>query len=231
MSIDAAKPNLQIENKKLFITKTTESVSAIDFSADVFMDDGKKITAIELKSVRPNSGEMRGEKQKILEGKAALSNNFPKKAVEFYIGFPFDPTSGSSKTGYNKTRFLKSIINMNKYFDPDEVLLASELWDFLSDDRNTMEQILDIINTIATTEFLDKYKFINDENSRSQNIKLFKDRLKEWNLFSEFELVDNENKIKNIIKNDKKLIKKFNQLIFLDGDYNYERYKILNELI
>jgi hypothetical protein len=62
----------------------------------VFFEDNNSVTAIELKSVKPNSGEMRGEKQKILEGKAALFRKFPQKKIKFYIGFPFDPTADSS---------------------------------------------------------------------------------------------------------------------------------------
>ena len=74
---------------------------------------------------------MRGEKQKILEGKTALFQKFAEKQIEFYIGFPFDPTS-EEDTAYDKGRFLGSIINMTKYFDPNETLVASELWDLLS---------------------------------------------------------------------------------------------------
>ncbi len=94
----------------------------------------KEKIAIEVKSVKPNSGEMKGEKQKILEGKAALYRKFPDKEIQFYIGFPFDPTvnpEDESVTSFNKSRFLGSIINMNKYFALDETLVASELWDFL----------------------------------------------------------------------------------------------------
>jgi len=104
--------------------------------------------------VRPNSGEVRGEKQKILEGKAALYRKFSNRQIQFYIGFPFDPTADpaiESISSFDKKRFLGSIVNMNKYFDYDEILIANELWDFLSDQPNTMEQILEIINTISTT--------------------------------------------------------------------------------
>ena len=132
LSTSQASPNPENENQKLFINENTEIVSAIDFSADVFIEDTAHITAIELKTVRPNSGEMRGEKQKILEGKAALFKKFTGKTIKFFIGFPFDPTNEESETGYDKTRFLGSNINMNKFFAPDETLIAGELWDFLS---------------------------------------------------------------------------------------------------
>ncbi len=225
-------PNLTNENQRVFISDNTESVSAIDFSADVFIDDGSQITAIELKSVRPNSGEMRGEKQKILEGKAALYKFFPEKSIRFLIGFPFDPTNSSdNETGYNKTRFLGSIINMNKFFAQDEVLLSSELWDFLSGEKNTMSQLLEIINAIATTDFLNKYEFINNQQNKIIDLDLYKQYLTDWNLFSELKLVDNETNIKTNIRTDKKRTKIFNQLIFKDGEYNIGRYSVLQELI
>ncbi len=224
-------PHLDKENRKLFIYDNTEPVSAMDFSADVFIDDGVQVTAIELKSVRPNSGEMRGEKQKILEGKSALFKKFPGKTVRFYIGFPFDPTHEASATGYDKARFLGSIINMNKYFAGSEVLLASELWDFLSGETATMEQLLQLINTIATTEFLTKYDFLNNHQNKQQNLKLYKQRLAEWNLHSEIGLINNEATIKAKIGTDKKLARIFNQLVFKNGEYNIDRFKALNELI
>jgi hypothetical protein len=57
--------------------------NAMDFSADVIIEKQDKIIELELKSVKPNSGEMRDEKQKILEGKAALQHIFPSKIIEF----------------------------------------------------------------------------------------------------------------------------------------------------
>lgn len=226
-STSQASPNLLNENQKVFINENTEIVSAIDFSADVFIEDAAHITAIELKTVRPNSGEMRGEKQKILEGKAALFKKFVGKTIRFFIGFPFDPTHDESETGYDKTRFLGSNINMNKFFAPDEILIAGELWDFLSGESATMEMLLQVINTIATTEFPSKYDFLNNQESKRQSIDLYKQRLADWNLYSELNLANNENTIKEKIGTDKKLNRIFNQMIFKDGDYNIGRYDCL----
>ncbi len=44
-----------------------------------------------------------------------LYRKFPDKEIQFYIGFPFDPTvnpEDESVTSFNKSRFLGSIINM-----------------------------------------------------------------------------------------------------------------------
>ncbi|HEY5465125.1 MAG TPA: TdeIII family type II restriction endonuclease [Hanamia sp.] len=229
-------PNLDNEDLKLIVTETTENISALDFSADIFIEDADKIIAIEMKSVRPNSGELRGEKQKILEGKAALKYLYPNKKILFFIGFSFDPTNSPIEpTGYDKRRFLASIINMNKYFHENEVLLASELWNFLSGEQNTMEMILDIINSIADVGFLKNYHFIINDQNRLITEE-YKMKLIQWNLFSELELVDNDSLIKNKIGNDKRLQRIYNQLIFKEQKdfrikYNFRRYNELKQLI
>lgn len=205
----------------------------MDFSADVFFEDAERVIAIELKSVKPNSGEMKGEKQKILEGKAALYRKFPDKEIQFYIGFPFDPTvnpEDESVTSFNKSRFLGSIINMNKYFALDETLVASELWDFLSGQENTMEQILQIINAIATTDFLEKYKFLKTNENR--NKPEYKEILDDWFLCSEKELIINDQRIRNSIENNRTLTRIYNKTAFdSKGNYLTSRYNELKNII
>ncbi len=226
-------PNLVNENNLIFQNFNAALVSAIDFSADVFIEDANSITAIELKSVKPNSGEMRGEKQKILEGKAALYRQFPGKQINFYIGFPFDPTVNpvtETVTSFDKTRFLGSIINMTKYFAPNETLVASELWDFLSGQQRTMEEILEIINTISTTLFLEKFQLLCDNTKRLT--PAYKAQLTEWNLVSESELIDHNNSIILNIHNDRGLTRTYNKTAFdSKGNYNTERFSTLKELI
>ncbi len=232
LSNSELKPNVLDENNKIFNVTGDKLVNSIDFSADIFLEDEDIITGIELKSVKPNSGEMRGEKQKILEAKAALGRKFPGKKIRFFISFPFDPTLDprvDKVTSYNKKRFLASIINMHKYFDENETLVASEFWDYISGHVNTMEEVLEIINDISTTEFLERYRYLNDNQNRgkSQYIKM----LREWNLFSEIELVENDLKIKKEITNNKSLMRAYNKTIFdTKGNYNYDRYYQLREL-
>ncbi len=115
LSTSIKKPNLNSDDQLLFNNYNTNVIDAMDFSADVFILDDNLVTAIELKSVKPNSGEMKGEKQKILEGKAALYRKFPGRQIKFLIGFPFDPTVDTDNeevTSFNKDRFLGQIINM-----------------------------------------------------------------------------------------------------------------------
>lgn len=226
-------PNLAEENRNIFLSDDSPLTNAIDFSADVFIEDSKNIIAIELKSVKPNSGEMRGEKEKILEGKSALYRKFPDKNIHFYIGFPFDPTVNpiqEATSSFNKKRFLDSIINMNKYFSHDETLLASELWDFLSGTKNTMEELIKIINIIATPKFLSIYQFINDRNNKSNEKYL--EYLKKWYLESELKLIENEKLLLRKIENNTSVNRIYNKTPFDNkGNYNFERYIALQKYI
>jgi len=176
---------------------------------------------------------MRGAKQKILEGKAALYKKFPGKQIKFFIGFPFDPTvdpTVDSITNHDKNRFLGSIINMTKFFDPSECLVADELWNLLSGQTETMSAILEIINALSTPEFLTKLQFINDKDNRKK--EKYRTILTEWILFSETELLDYETEIIEKIEGKNSLIKLYNKNPFdSKGCYNLERYtNIIAEL-
>jgi len=219
-------PDLEREKNLIFISEGDE-VDANNFTMDVFFEDDDKIVGIELKSVKPNAGEMRGEKQKILEAKSALFRHFSGKDIQFFIGFPFDPTS-EQPTAYNKNRFLDSIIDGKKYFATSEVLLANELWDFLSGEENTMQQILDIINAIATTDFKEKYNLINDTDTNSATKK---EILELWYMYSEIRLIDSESVILTKIASNNPLKRIYRQDIFKEGKYNEKRYQKLKELI
>lgn len=138
-------PNLERENELILnFDNRDQETDSLPFTVDTYVERKNEIIAVELKSVRPNSGEGRGEKQKILYGKASLKLQNPDKNIRFIIGFPFDPTS-TTPTGYDKTRFFNYLIEFKKFFAHDEVLIASEFWDFLSGGQNAMEEILDVI--------------------------------------------------------------------------------------
>lgn len=142
-------PNLERENSLIInFDNNDNEINSLGFTVDNYIEKEDSITAIELKSVRPNSGEGRGEKQKILYGKSALQLANPDKKINFFIGFPFDPTSDTA-TGYDKERFFNYLIEFKKFFDPNEVLLAGELWNFLSGSENTMDEILEVIEETA----------------------------------------------------------------------------------
>ncbi|KAF0129151.1 MAG: Type II site-specific deoxyribonuclease [Bacteroidetes bacterium] len=232
LSNTTSTPNLNRENALLFAQYNDGVINAMDFSADVFIEDSLSVIAIELKSVKPNSGEMKGEKQKILEGKAALYNHFPGKQINFYIGFPFDPTvnpATESVSSHSKTRFLGSIINMNKYFSISESLVANELWDLLSGQQNTMEEILTIINTVSTTSFLEKFQFLSDGGNRTNSEYIT--QLREWYLYSEIELINNNTTIIKEIRDNKTLTRIYNKnSLDSKGNYSWDRYNELRRL-
>lgn len=139
------KPDIRREDEMIFRFDRSESeVNALEFTVDNYIETPVLIEGIELKSVRPNSGEGRGEKEKILYAKAAFKKSNQNKEIKYYIGFPFDPTS-TTPFDFDKERFFNYLIEFKKFFHPDEVLISSELWDHLSGQKNTMEEIFEII--------------------------------------------------------------------------------------
>lgn len=59
-------PNLNYENNLIFENNGENLIRIQNFTADVYFEDDEKIVAIELKTVKPNSGIFKGEKEKIL---------------------------------------------------------------------------------------------------------------------------------------------------------------------
>ena len=231
LSNDKFKPDIQRETDILFQEDNTNLTNSTEFSADVFFINEDCVNAIELKSVKPNSGEMRGEKQKILHGKAALHKKYPGKPINFFIGFPFDPTvdaKSDAVDNYDKQRFVDSCINLHKYFSFDEILIARELWDFLSGQTNTMMEILEIINKIATPQFSCKYEMLQNSSKWGNNEYI--EQLKDWNLFTEIKIICDKPTIeKNSNKWQLRLLYKngFKE----DGDYDWSRACDLQNLV
>lgn len=215
-------PSLRRENALLFSSESRSgSKQAVSqFTADCFFENDTDVVAIELKSVRPNSGEMRGEKRKILEAKAVLKERFPNKNIKYFFGFPFDPTA-TSDIGSDKRRFMEYLVEAEKFIDPSEILIADELWSFLLGEPGAMREILDIINTIATPRFMDKYNSIQNKSSGYENI------LSEWYLFSARKIFDCQNTITG--DRNRRIL---NQKIFnYKGIYNTKRDSLLQNII
>lgn len=224
--------NLQEENEKLLKEDDSPKVNADDFTADVFYEDSDSVVAIRLMVAKSGYYNMCDEKQKILEGKAALFHLFPNKKIHFFFGFPFDPTVDTaveSATSYDKIRFLKSIVNAEKYCAIDEFLIASELWDFLSGTSNTMETIIEIINTIATPDFQTKIDLLKDKSNRTT--VEYMSQLTEWYLVSEKELIINDVAIQKLLT-DTRIERIYNKITFdKKGEYNWDRYNTLKKLL
>lgn len=191
--------------------------AASNFTADCFYETANEVVALELKSVRPNSGEMRGEKQKILIGKAVLRELYPTKNVRYLFGFPFDPTSDSD-VGYDKQRFLRYLVEAEKFIAHDDFLIADELWSFLASSNNAMQEILEIINRIATPRFMEKFDALQDNRTNKEERRRI---LEEWYLYSELCIMD---RVRMTTSNSRV----YNQSIFKnDGSYNTNRLKLL----
>ncbi len=223
------KPDLNKENDECSICEIP-TIDATDFIADVYFQDDEQIVCIESKTVKPNKGVFKVEKEKVLEAKIALKNVYPDKIIRYFLGFPFDPLS-DTPTGYDKQRFMDYCVGFRKYFAENEFLLSSELWDFLSGGTDTMQQLIDIINRIATPQFAEKYEFLNNSTNKTTDKNDYIQYLTEWNLISEIVLINNETTISQKVKNNNRLTRKFNQSIFKDGEYNVERMIELKSLI
>lgn len=222
-------PDLEQENEECLVSEVP-TIDATNFTVDVYFQDDEQVVCIELKTVKPNKGIFKVEKQKILEAKVALKNIHPDKSIQYFLAFPFDPLS-ETPTGFDKQRFMDYSIGFRKYFTEDEFLLSSELWDYLSGSADTMQQLIDIINKIATPQFLKKYQFLNNSTSKKTEKNLYIQYLTEWNLINEITLVNSEKIIDEKIKNNNRLTRKFNQQIFKDGEYNVERMMALKSLL
>jgi hypothetical protein len=223
----ARKPNLLTENEEVFNYQDNIIVEAPNFSADVYFEEDDKLVLIELKTVKPNSDIFKEQKNKFLNGKAALKNKYPQKKVFFYLGFPFDPLH-TERCGYDKERFFNYSVDFKKYFAPEEVLLADELWNFLSQEKNTMEEILSIINVIAKPDFTEKFNFINNYANFNIDSERYFNILQEWFLKRDLEVVLNFSALiskSEKRKNIKRLLKQ--NLFEKKGKYKEDRINAL----
>jgi hypothetical protein len=224
-------PDISKENNLLFENQENSNQNISNFTADVYYEDYDSIFAIELKTVKPNSGIFKSEKEKILYAKAGLKNKFPKKQVYYYLGFPFDPLN-EQKCGSDKIRFLNYGIDCKKFFDPSEILLADELWDFLSEGKNTMQLILEIINSISKPDFMEKYDLINNPSNFLSYPVNYKNTLNEWFLNRELIIIQNLELLLNKSKNEKNINRLLKQNLFnAKGEYKENRISTLLEVI
>lgn len=226
-----SKPNLKNENKLIFTAKGNSSQSIPNFDVDVYYEDTNDIVAIEIKTVKPNSGIFKGEKEKILMAKAALKNLNPAKNVYYYLAFPFDPLNSNS-CGFDKHRFFNYSIDFKKFFDNDEVLLADEFWDFVSGENETMPTILKIINSISKPDFMTSYNFLNDPKNSVSDLNKYSELLNEWNLNREFIMIKEMKDVKSSYEKNNKLMRLLNQNLFnTKGEYKEDRINSLFETL
>lgn len=97
-----------------------------------------------------------------------------------------------------------------------------------------MEQILEIINLISTTQFIEKYQFLNENDNRLK--PEYREILNEWFLCSELELIASDQSIREKINGNRKLKRIYNKQAFDNskskkGSYRFDRYGQLCRLI
>lgn len=228
-------PNVLKEDAILKENAHGKLITGTNFTVDCFFEDKNKIVAIELKSVRPNSGETRGEKQKILKAKAALRHYYGKipgcqdKKVYYYFGFPFDPTADTD-TGYCEESFMNNMVEFSKFCAPNEILLADKLWSFLSGEANTMAQILNIICNISNDTFYQDFCFLCMPHVIEQDSQKYREIISRWHLTDEVAILDHWNEIVAI--NDSQVKKQIYANIFKDnGELNTKRVEKLLSII
>ncbi len=167
-----------------------------------------------------------------------MRRSYPKKSVKFFIGFPFDPLS-LEPTGYDKQRFMKYSVGFDKYFAESEVLLSAELWDYLSGTAHTMETILEIINSIATVDFIENFDFLQQKENAANKKSWYLTLLRKWFLWREIILVENRDRIYSKISGNNRMIRVFNQDVFnlkreddkYKVEYNETRSALLSDFI
>lgn len=94
-----------------------------------------------------------------------------------------------------------------------------------------MEQILEIINAIATPEFMNKYDYLNDYQNRLNDTENYKILLQKWFLFKEIDLLNNNSTVLGKVRGISKTERVFKQPILKKGEYNSTRYNSLKDLI
>jgi hypothetical protein len=223
-------PSLTRENALIFkLPSQSNLVEGTDFTADVFYENSNEVVCIEIKTVKPNKGVFKVEKQKILEAKAALKTKYPTKEIKYLLAFPFDPLS-DTPCSYDKARFMRYSVGFTKFFDEKEILLAGEFWDFLSGHSQTMQEILDIINQIATPNFREELIFLSEPQNVQKDKTAYLSLLEKWFLFQEQQLVKQSEKIIGKLGN-KKMENLYYQSCFRNGEYKLDRVKELLTLL
>ena len=79
-------------------------------------------------------------------------------------------------------------------------------------------------------EFLTSFSYLCKNENRTE--PEYKEILRKWHIYSEIELLDRDSILKEKIKDNKRLIRIYNKRIFtIEGNYNYERYQELKDIL
>lgn len=135
------------------------SLDAIpDSTVDVFIKkpDGTEIF-IDITTVKPNKKEFRTMKQKILKWyilRLSHGDITPNK-IHTYIAIPYNP---QSKTDNTYTRW-------NEYYDREDLLVGNELWQLVSNNQFSLEDMIDVFREIGeeSKAYIEKSLKLSDQ--------------------------------------------------------------------
>ena len=112
---------------------------------DVLLEKGETIYMIELKTAKPNKGLWESMKRQLLTWSAQYLNTFPEADVYPLVGIPYNPYSPNPYS-YATLNGMLDIEGSRK-----QVLVADELWDFMSGTEDTLMEILDCYEEVGAT--------------------------------------------------------------------------------
>ncbi|MHB8578548.1 MAG: hypothetical protein ACYDA4_01645 [Ignavibacteriaceae bacterium] len=92
-----------------------------------------------------------------------------------------------------------------------------------------MEEILLIINTIAKSNFMEKFNFINDTRNMDIDKGIYRDILSEWFLNRDLKVLDNYDMIKDTANVRKNIQRTLSQNLF-DSENKYKENRIITLL-
>lgn len=157
-------PNRKVEYQRIHeiheeIKAEIRSLEAIpDSTVDVFIKkpDGTEIF-IDITTVKPNKKEFRTMKQKILKWyilRLSHGDITPEK-IHTYIAIPYNP---QSKTDNTYTRW-------NGYYDREDLLVGNELWQLVSDNQFSLEDMIAVFKEIGeeSKAYIEKSLKLSDQ--------------------------------------------------------------------
>ena len=121
---------------------------------------------------------------------------------------------------------MNNMIEFPKFCDENEILVADELWSYLSGEEGMMQKLLSQIRDIATAAFMDEYMFINTPSNLIDNTDEYIEIASRWGLCDEVAIANSINGL--VARQDKKINRNLYLSVFdAKGNYNENRVRNL----
>ena len=118
------------------------------------------------------------------------------------------------------------MIEFPKFCEEEEILLADGLWSYLSGEEGTMQELLDLIRSIATSNFMDEFNFISTPDNLIANTDRYIEIATRWCLDDEVKIANALSRLK--ASKNKCVIKSIYACVFdANGQYNERRSSTL----